>query len=472
MHRLVVNPNTPQAWEIQLKPGENFLGRGFANDFKFDDPSVSSSHCRILIGEGAVVIKDLGSTNGTFVNRAPVQETSLENGQAIRLGSVEMVFLSEAPPASSSPPPPPRPAAIRVARAEPAPTHAPEDVIVIPSAPPRPPALRVTAAHAAAPPPPPLAPPLAPPMPPPIAELHVGPRFCKFHPKSPARYLCNKCNRTFCELCIISRTVHGEVQKTCRSCGVPVVPLHVERAGPAGEKGFFGQLPGAFIYPFRGSGLLVLIVATLLFSALAIMSAGWMSILMKIVALGYLFSFMQAIIHSTAAEDSTMPELPGMDGVFGAFLSLAGTVLMSFGIAIGLGVARFWFDVEAIPTAAIIAAVIFGCLYFPMAFLATAMKDTALAANPLIVLPGIMKVPLEYIVTVILMSSIFGVQQLGDLIAGGASHVSLTTRSMSVLFISFGVRAIWSFLSVYFLTVNMRILGLLYVTKKDKLAWF
>jgi hypothetical protein len=100
------------------------------------------------------------------------------------------------------------------------------------------------------------------------------------------------------------------------------------------------------------------------------------------------------------------------------------------------------------------------------------MKDTALAANPLIVLPGIMKVPLEYIVTVILMSSIFGVQQLGDLIAGGASHVSLTTRSMSVLFISFGVRAIWSFLSVYFLTVNMRILGLLYVTKKDKLAWF
>src|SRR5450432_1920924 len=105
MHRLVVNPNTPQAWEIQLKPGENFLGRGFANDCKFDDASVSGSHCRILINDGAVVIKDLGSTNGTFVNRAPVQETSLENGQAIRLGTVEMVFLSESAPASSSPSP-------------------------------------------------------------------------------------------------------------------------------------------------------------------------------------------------------------------------------------------------------------------------------------------------------------------------------------------------------------------------------
>ena len=100
------------------------------------------------------------------------------------------------------------------------------------------------------------------------------------------------------------------------------------------------------------------------------------------------------------------------------------------------------------------------------------MKDTALAANPLVVVPAILKVPMEYLVTVILMTSIFGVQRLGDIIAGGASHVSMTTRLMSTLFISFGVQAVWSFLSVYLLTVNMRILGLLYVSKKDKLEWF
>jgi len=43
---------------------------------------------------------------------------------------------------------------------------------------------------------------------------------------------------------------------------------------------------------------------------------------------------------------------------------------------------------------------------------------------------------------------------------------------MSVLFMTFGIRALWSFMSVYLLTVGMRILGLLYLTKKDKLGWF
>ena len=441
-HRLVVNPNTPQTWEIQLKPGLNSLGRGDANDFKVADPSVSTNHCRIEVADGKVSLQDLGSTNGTFVNQAPVQQAVLEHGQSLRFGSVELLFQSDAP--------------ARVA------VPAAGDVITIPSAPVprmRPAGLRISgAAHAA--------PAEAPPLAPPIVGVAGGARFCKFHPKSTAHYLCNKCNRTFCKLCVNTR---HEV-KTCRSCGVECTPLHVEYAAPADAPGFFAQLPGAFFYPFKGTGLLVLIVATLLFAALS--RVGWFAILLKIASFGYFFSYMQNIIHATAAAEKQMPELPGFDGLFGACFSLVGTVLMSFGIAIGLAVARLWFEVEAIPMAAIIAAVVLGCLYFPMAFLAAAMKDTALAANPLVVVPAIVKVPVEYIVTVILMTSIFGVQRLGDMIAGGASDVSLTTRSMSTLFMAFGFQAVWSFLSVYLLSVNMRILGLLYVAKKDVLEWF
>jgi hypothetical protein len=43
---------------------------------------------------------------------------------------------------------------------------------------------------------------------------------------------------------------------------------------------------------------------------------------------------------------------------------------------------------------------------------------------------------------------------------------------MSMLFLTFGVRAVWSLISVYLLTVSMRILGLLYVTNKQKFGWF
>src|SRR5438093_5603064 len=97
MPRLVINPRSPSPWEVQPKPGMNLLGRGFANDFKIDDPTVSSSHCQIVVANYTAVIKDLGSTNGTYINRAPVKEAVLLAGQTIHLGGVEMVYQSDAP---------------------------------------------------------------------------------------------------------------------------------------------------------------------------------------------------------------------------------------------------------------------------------------------------------------------------------------------------------------------------------------
>src|SRR5882724_6474400 len=100
MARLVINPGSPTAWEIQLRPGINLVGRGFANDFKIDDASVSSSHCQIVVDQGHVLIRDLGSTNGTYVNRTLVKEAILQPGQTIHLGAVEMIFQS-GPPANA-----------------------------------------------------------------------------------------------------------------------------------------------------------------------------------------------------------------------------------------------------------------------------------------------------------------------------------------------------------------------------------
>src|SRR2546426_258307 len=99
MARLLINPGSPAAWEIQLRPGVNLLGRGFANDFKIEDPSVSGSHCQIIVDQATVLIRDLGSTNGTFVNRAPIKEAVLQPGQSIHLGAVEMIFQA-GPPAN------------------------------------------------------------------------------------------------------------------------------------------------------------------------------------------------------------------------------------------------------------------------------------------------------------------------------------------------------------------------------------
>ena len=124
MPKLLVNPSSAAAWEIQLKPGPNRLGRGEANDFTLTDPGVSGSHCEILVAEQSVLIRDLGSTNGTYVNRAPVREAMLREGDRIHLGRVEMIYAGEKAPvpaparagaAPAAPPAQPRkPVAARV----------------------------------------------------------------------------------------------------------------------------------------------------------------------------------------------------------------------------------------------------------------------------------------------------------------------------------------------------------------------
>ena len=458
MARLVINPGSPNAWEIQLKPGPNFIGRGFANDIKIPDPSVSGSHCEILVDNLSVMIKDLGSTNGTFINRAPVREAPLQPGQTIHVGGVELLFVSDTPGGVTLPPPPPPPTAVIAVTAGGMAPAVPRTTL-------RPAGLPSPVASPVATPPPPVPPPIAAPAP------ATGSRNCKHHPRTLGRYFCNPCQQFFCELCVTSRNIGGISHKFCRHCGAECVPVQVQIARPGGPKSFFGQLPGAFIYPFRGSGLLVMIASMLVFTGLAMLSGGLLGLVFTVVALGYLFSFMQNIIHATANQEEQMPDLPGFDDVFGGAFRLVTTVLVCFGVPIALEVTKVVSETD-VPINAIIATIILGCLYFPMAFLAVAMKDTVMAANPLVVIPAILKVPAEYLVTAIVLVSVFGMRQLGDFVTYQLKAQGYFTHSMSQLLTSFALRAIWSFASVYLLTVSMRILGLLYVTKKERLGWF
>jgi len=93
-HRLLVNPGTPQAWEIPLKLGVNRIGRGEDNDFTISHQSVSTHHVEITVTEQGLRLRDLGSTNGTFINRAPVTEAELLSGQHVQFGAVDMMFES------------------------------------------------------------------------------------------------------------------------------------------------------------------------------------------------------------------------------------------------------------------------------------------------------------------------------------------------------------------------------------------
>src|SRR5262245_42075490 len=97
MATLLLNSGTGEAQQLFLPPGLSRVGRNSANDIQIEHPSVSSFHCEITAAADSVTIKDLGSTNGTFIEGRPVQEAGLAHGQRLQLGSVEMIL--DAPPA-------------------------------------------------------------------------------------------------------------------------------------------------------------------------------------------------------------------------------------------------------------------------------------------------------------------------------------------------------------------------------------
>jgi len=73
------------------------VGRLGDNEVQLEEGSVSSRHAEIVVQDGSAVLRDLGSTNGTFLNREQVTgEHPLNEGDEIYFGSVRCVFMEPA----------------------------------------------------------------------------------------------------------------------------------------------------------------------------------------------------------------------------------------------------------------------------------------------------------------------------------------------------------------------------------------
>lgn len=73
------------------------IGRATGADFIVNAPLVSRVHCRLTaLPGGDLEVRDLDSTNGTFVNDKRVENVRLESGDRLRVGRVELVALRDA----------------------------------------------------------------------------------------------------------------------------------------------------------------------------------------------------------------------------------------------------------------------------------------------------------------------------------------------------------------------------------------
>lgn len=92
--RLVVEraPGHHPGMEYDLGQGA-ILGRGDRAEIQLDDPFASSRHARILRQGAVMVLEDLGSTNGTYLNEELLGGPStLHTGDRVRIGDSEFTF--------------------------------------------------------------------------------------------------------------------------------------------------------------------------------------------------------------------------------------------------------------------------------------------------------------------------------------------------------------------------------------------
>ena len=87
---LEANDGSGDGFTFRLAPGAvKTIGRATGAQFIVDAPLVSRLHCQLTATEDALQVKDLGSTNGTFVNGKRITDGVLHDGDRMTVGRVE-----------------------------------------------------------------------------------------------------------------------------------------------------------------------------------------------------------------------------------------------------------------------------------------------------------------------------------------------------------------------------------------------
>lgn len=90
---LVVIRGTELGARAELGGVDLVIGRSAEAGFRLDDPGVSRQHCRIWRDGARFLLRDLGSTNQTFVNGAPVTDAELVDGDRIHIAETVFKFV-------------------------------------------------------------------------------------------------------------------------------------------------------------------------------------------------------------------------------------------------------------------------------------------------------------------------------------------------------------------------------------------
>lgn len=173
VHQILIKIGNATTRTVTLASGVNRVGRNPASDICLEDATVSARHCEIVVLDDDVFVRDVGSTNGTFIDGQRITEAALLPGQKLHVGAVETSVEALA----------------RVAIPQ---LPVPQETLPV---------------------------------------LPDGVAACVNHSASCATMECTQCRKVFCELCVHQvRRVGGSALKLCPSCSgrcEPILPVAV-----------------------------------------------------------------------------------------------------------------------------------------------------------------------------------------------------------------------------------------------------
>ena len=95
MPKMIVSIDEVVIKEVQLTKDKTTLGRRPYNDIVIDNLAVSGEHAVLQMSGGDVVLEDLNSTNGTYLNGKAVKKQQLRNGDSIEIGKYKIKFVGD-----------------------------------------------------------------------------------------------------------------------------------------------------------------------------------------------------------------------------------------------------------------------------------------------------------------------------------------------------------------------------------------
>jgi pSer/pThr/pTyr-binding forkhead associated (FHA) protein len=94
MGMLVVKRGPNAGSRFALEAEVTKAGRHPDSEIFLDDITVSRRHAEFLRQESGYIVRDVGSLNGTYLNRERIEENRLTNGDEVQIGKFKLVFLS------------------------------------------------------------------------------------------------------------------------------------------------------------------------------------------------------------------------------------------------------------------------------------------------------------------------------------------------------------------------------------------